>query len=241
MFEVWRREFRLVFTDAGVLLFFFALPTLYPVVYTLIYNPEVVKKMDVVVVDHSATARSREFVRMAGQTEAINIIGHAADMQEARRAMASHDCFAVLEIPQDFAKKLGNGEQAVVPFYCDMSLLLRFRQFTVALTDIQLATGAKIAQQKLDDAGLVAQAIEPMASPIDTEAVFLGDPTQGFASFIMPGILVLILQQSLILGITMIAGGHAERRRRNRGYDPLWVDAPASAVVLGKTLCYLIL
>ena len=241
LFEVWRRDFRLVFTDAGVLLFFFALPTLYPVVYTLIYNPEVVKKMDVVVVDHSATARSREFVRMAGQTEAINIIGHAADMQEARRAMASHDCFAVLEIPQDFAKKLGNGEQAVVPFYCDMSLLLRFRQFTVALTDIQLATGAKIAQQKLDDAGLVAQAIEPMASPIDTEAVFLGDPTQGFASFIMPGILVLILQQSLILGITMIAGGHAERRRRNRGYDPLWVDAPASAVVLGKTLCYLIL
>ena len=32
LFEVWRREFRLVFTDAGVLLFFFALPTLYPVV-----------------------------------------------------------------------------------------------------------------------------------------------------------------------------------------------------------------
>lgn len=241
LFKVWRREFRLVFTDAGVLLFFFALPTLYPVVYTLIYNPEVVKKMSVVVVDHSSTARSREFVRVAGQTEAIDIIGYAANMQEARKAMHEHECFAILEIPQDFARRIGNGEQAVVPFYCDMSLLLRFRQFTVALTDVQIATGAKIAQQKLEDAGLPGQTVEPLASPIETEAVFLGDPTQGFASFVMPGILVLILQQSLILGITMISGGHSERRRRNRGYDPMWVSAPASAIVLGKTLCYLVL
>ena len=241
LFEVWRREFRLVFTDAGVLLFFFALPTLYPVVYTLIYNPEVVKDMDVVVVDHSSTASSRAFTRMAGQTEAINIIGHAANMQEARRAMNEHKCFAILEIPEDFSRRIGNGEQAVVEFYCDMSLLLRFRQFTVALTDIQLATGAQIAQRKLEDAGLPGQTIAPMASPIATESVFLGDPTQGFASFVMPGILVLILQQSLILGITMIAGGHAERRRRNHGYDPLWVIAPPSAIALGKTLCYILL
>ena len=44
LFRVWRRETRLVFTDIGVLLFFFGLPIAYPVVYTLIYNPEVVKE-----------------------------------------------------------------------------------------------------------------------------------------------------------------------------------------------------
>ena len=48
LFRVWRRETRLVFTDIGVLLFFFALPLAYPIVYTLIYNPEVVKKIDTV-------------------------------------------------------------------------------------------------------------------------------------------------------------------------------------------------
>ena len=38
LFKVWRREFYLVFHDAGVLLFFFALPTIYPVVYTIILS-----------------------------------------------------------------------------------------------------------------------------------------------------------------------------------------------------------
>lgn len=241
LFKVWRREFRLVFSDMGVIIFFLLLPTAYPIVYTLIYNPEVVKEMPVVVVDKSATARSREFIRTAGQTEGIRIAGYAADMGEAREAMASHECYAIMEIPRDFATRLGNGEQATVPFYADMSLLLRYRQFTVALTDIQLATGVAIAQQKLDDAGLVGQMAEPLTTPIETESVFLGDPTQGFASFIMPGILVLILQQSIVLGVAMLAGGHQERRRLNGGSDPMWVDAPGSAIALGKTLCYLVI
>ena len=47
VFRVWRRQIWLVFHDAGLMLFFFALPTAYPIVYSLIYNPEVVKEMPV--------------------------------------------------------------------------------------------------------------------------------------------------------------------------------------------------
>ncbi len=59
LFMVWRCETRLVFSDMGVLLFFFALPLAYPIVYTLIYNPEIVEESPVVVVDRSRTAESR--------------------------------------------------------------------------------------------------------------------------------------------------------------------------------------
>ncbi len=51
MGRVFRNEFRLMLHDAGVLLFFVALPLLYPIVYTLIYNPEVLRKLPVAVVD----------------------------------------------------------------------------------------------------------------------------------------------------------------------------------------------
>ena len=45
LFRVWRREFYLVTHDAGVMLFFVALPLFYPVAYTLIYNPELVEEV----------------------------------------------------------------------------------------------------------------------------------------------------------------------------------------------------
>ncbi len=57
-------------------------------------------------------------------------------------------------------------------------------------------------------------------SMIQSDSNFLGDTEQGFASFIMPGIVILILQQSMLLGIACSAGPRAERRRRNNGFDP---------------------
>ena len=239
LFRVWRRETHLVFTDIGVLLFFFALPLAYPIVYTLIYNPEIVKKIDTVVVDNSRSAESRELVRELGATQGVNIVGYAADMGEARRAMMEKKCYGVLEIPSDYGRRIGRGEQAVTSFYCDMSLLLRFRQYLFAMTDVQMNEVTRITSQRLADGGLLTSSIGGL--PVDSQPNFLGDVTQGFASFVMPGIVVLILQQSMLLGITMISGTSRDRPRRNGGTDPLDYDADPTATVLGKSLCYMMI
>lgn len=237
LFKVWRREFYLVFHDAGVMLFFFALPTVYPVVYTIIYNPEIVTDVPVVVVDDSRTASSRNLARMVDATQAMEVYDYAPDMAAAREIMNSHNCFGILHIPYDYDKKLGRGEQTVVNFYSEMSLLLRYRSFVAALTDIQLELGTHIQAQKISETGM--ESLSSVAAPVQSESIMLGDPTQGFASFIIPGILILILQQSLILGVTMLAGGAKERRRANGGIDPMSVDAPLSVQMFGKLMCYL--
>lgn len=237
LFRVWRREFRMVFSDVGVMLFFFFLTLAYPVIYTLIYNPETVKDVPVVVVDEARTPESRDLTRMIDATDAIKIYDYASNMEEARRMKYEHKAFGILLIPSNYSKNLNRGEQGVVTFYSDMGLLLRFRGFVAALTDVQLAAGAKIQQQKIGELGLAGEAVT--GKPINTEAIMLGDPTQGFASFIIPGILVLILQQSLILGTSMLAAGGSERRRRNGGIDPMAVDAGPGATILGKMLCYI--
>lgn len=239
LFRVWQREFRLVFSDMGVILFFFFLTLMYPVVYTLIYNPETLKDIPIVVVDHSRTAESRELTRMVDATDAMKVYDYAPDMAAARAIQNSHESFGILEIPADYAKNLGRGEQSVVTFYSDMSLLLRYRTFVGSLTEIQLALGSKIQTADINQLGLVGQGVG--GAPISSEAIMLGDPTQGFASFIIPGILVLILQQSMILGVTMLSAGSSERRRRNGGIDPLDIPAGPVTTVFGRTMCYLCL
>lgn len=233
--QVWSRELRLTFTDVGMLLFFFALPLVYPLVYTLIYNPEVVTDLPVAVVDDSRTAQSRELTRSIDATSAIKVIGYASSLSEARRWQAEKRCYGVLVIPEDYARRLGRAEQANVDFYSDMSLLLRYRTFLAALTDVQLATGAKIRTEAMQAAGLPES--QP---PISNQAFFLGDQEQGFASFIIPGIVVLIIQQSMLLGIALLAGTSRDRRRRNGGLDPLAVDASPSATCVGKLMAYLV-
>lgn len=114
--------------------------------------------------------------------------------------------------------------------------MIRYRSFISALTDVQLAVGTKIQHEKINAIGLPAQSMG--GTPLTSEAVYLGDPTQGFASFVIPGILILIIQQSLILGIATLSAGSSERRRKNGGIDPLSIEAPTLATILGKTLCY---
>lgn len=228
LYKVWKQEYRLISHDAGVLLFFLLLPTIYPLVYTLIYNPEVVTELPVAIVDDNRSEQSRQLARMADATEAIHIIGYANDMQEARHWLNEKACYGILYIPNDFSRNIARGNQATAQFYCDMSLLIRYRTFLSALTDISLAYGTEIRQEIIPNSTM----------PIDSKAVIMGDSTQGFASFVIPGILIIIIQQSLILGITMLGGGANERRRRNNNIYPLQIDAPITASILGKALCY---
>lgn len=237
--EVMRREFRMIFSSPGAMLFFFALPLAYPLVYAAIYNPEVTRDMPVAVVDRCRTAGSREFVRHADATQAIKICGYASDMAEARRWWEEKKCFAVIEIPADYSERVGRGDQGVIQFYSDASLLLRYRTFLESMTELQMATDAELREIAINTLG--AGGVVSSGSQIQTEANFLGDPQQGFASFILPGIVVLILQQSMLLGITFLGGASNERRRLNRGIDPLAVAAPPFATILGKTLCYVTL
>ncbi len=238
MGRVFRNEFRLIVGDIGVLLFFIALPLAYPVIYTLIYNPEVVNKMPVAVVDDSRTMQSRDFVRKASASPAIDIYAYCNDMAEARRLMADGDVFGIMEIPRDYARCIGRGETAHVSFFCDMSLLLRYRTFAAALTDLQLNVISDITGDKIDAAGLGSLTGGGTPMLFESKSNFLGDSEQGFASFIIPGIVILILQQSMLLGVCMLGGTSRERRSRNRGIDPLQIQAPATATVWGKALAY---
>lgn len=238
--RVFRRELNLSLTDMGALMFFVLLPLAYPIVYTIIYNPETPKNIPVAVVDDCRTQSSRELVRMIDATEAIKVMGYASDMQQARRWKDSKECYAVIHIPHNYARTVGRGGQSVVEFYCDMTLLFRYRQMLLAMTGVQLAEGAKLRTVTASayGAGGVGGG---MSAPVDDAAYVLGDTQQGFASFVIPGIIVLILQQSMLLGITLLGGTRYERRVRGGGIDPMGIDATSLQQVVGRALCYVMI
>ncbi len=62
----------------------------------------------------------------------------------------------------------------------------------------------------------------------------LYNPAEGYASYIVPGVLVLILQQTLLIGIGMLAGTTRERDRAPSPEGPL-------TLVLGRVLAYFVL
>ncbi|MCH5214339.1 MAG: ABC transporter permease [Muribaculaceae bacterium] len=237
LFVVYRHEFYLTFHDGGILLFFTFLPFIYPVLYSLIYNPEVVRDVKMVVVDHDMTASSRELVRRMDATQETRIIGYAADLNEGRRAMDSHACYAILEIPEGFERNIGNLETGNAVMYCEMSLLLRYRGFLVAATNVAMDMGAEITTERIDELAPLAETLAP-GDMMPIGNVSLGNIENGFDSFIMPGIVILILHQCLILA-TCMAGGAKREDPRLIGYRPINEMPSVLMTMLGQMLCYM--
>lgn len=197
-------------SDIGIILFLAFLPLAYPIIYSLIYNPEQVRDVRMVVVDHDRTALSRELVRNLDATQEIRIIGYAADLGEGKKAMNSHKCYGILEIPEGFQRKVGRGESSPAVLYSEMSLLLRYRGFLVATTNVAQAMGSEILNEKISESTPLAETLIS-GDPLGVENVTMGNLESGFDSFIMPGVLVLILQQCLILAIGMTGGAKREK------------------------------
>lgn len=237
LFQVYRHEFYLTFHDGGILLFFTFLPFGYPVIYSLIYNPEVVRDVKMVVVDHDRSSVSRELVRRIDATQEAWVIGYASDLNEARRAMDSHECYAILEIPENFGRDIGRLDRGNAVMYCEMSLLLRYRGFLVAATNVAMDMGAVINEQRVDEVAPLIETLSPGdLMPINN--VSLGNTENGFDSFIMPGIVVLILHQCLILAACM-AGGAKREDPHLIGYRPVNEATSTLMTMLGQMLCYM--
>lgn len=104
--KVWANEIRLIFKDKGILIFLFLLPLAYPIVYALIYNPELAREVPMAVVDECRSTQSRELVRIMDASENTQLAGYAADMQEARRMVAEKKAYGILLIDSHFSKTL---------------------------------------------------------------------------------------------------------------------------------------
>ena len=236
LFYIWKREFRNVFRDQGVLIFFILVPLAYPLVYAFIYTNEVVRDVPAVVVDDSRTALSREYLRKVDATPDVKIIAYCSDMEEAKLIMKERDAYGLIYIPSDFSSNIATGKQTQVSIYCDMSGLLYYKSILMANTAVSLDMNKDI---KMKVAGNTTQRQDEVtAYPIEYEDVAMFNPTNGFAAFLIPAVLVLIIQQTLLLGIGLSAG---TAREKNKFKDLVPINRHYHGtlrIVLGKGLSY---
>ena len=70
--------------DEGVLIFFLLVPLAYPLLYSWIYNNEVVRDVPVAIVDLSHSAASREFIRSFDASPDVRAAYYCNNLQEAK-------------------------------------------------------------------------------------------------------------------------------------------------------------
>ena len=234
---VWRQEIKQMVYDEGVLIFCVIVPLVYPLLYSWIYNNEVVREVPVVIVDQSHSQQSRQFIRMVDASPDVRVLCYAEDLDDAQSLVSRQVAKGVYLIPADFATNLNRMQQGVISVYCDMSLMLTYKAIYQTSVLVTQAMGAEI--QRKVSGNYTAREDLITTRPLDFEDVPIFNPAGGYGNFIIPAVLMLIIQQTLILGIGLAAGTARERNRYsdlvpiNRCYGGIY------RIVTGKALCYL--
>lgn len=230
----WADEMRAVVRDEGMLIFLCLVPLAYPLLYSWIYNNEVVREVPVVVVDASHTAASRRFIARVDASPSVSVADYAGSMDEAQTRVRETGAYGIIALPADFGLRLGRGEQAHVSVYTDMSLMLTYKAIYQTAQAVAMETGAEC--QAARGMAVTRRDAEVMTSPIEVDEVAIYNCTGGYGNALLPGVLILIIQQTLLLGIGLAAG---TRRERIMAGMAVPVSRGVTRDILGHALCYL--
>ena len=236
---VWRFEMKQVIRDEGVLMFCLVVPLAYPLIYSWIYNNETVREVPVVVVDLSHSQESRKFIRMCDASPDVHVTSYAADLDDAQSLVSRQVVKGIYLIPADFGTNLNRMQQGTVSVYCDMALMLTYKAIYQTAVAVTQTMGAEI--QRRVSGNWTAREDQITARPLAFEDVPVFNPAGGYGNFVIPAVLMLIIQQTLVLGIGLAAG---TARERNRYSDLVPIHKCYGGIyriVCGKAMCYLMI
>ncbi len=213
-------EMRRILNDRGVFGLIVMAPVIYGILYPQPYLGQLLRQIPIAVVDQDHTEVSRDVAQTLNADEAVTVAVRADTLADAHAALARREVFAIVGIPKDTEREVLKGNKARLAAYVDSAYFLLFNRTLEGISEASGAVTEEIAEHGARTDGSLAHAAVTRASPVELLSQPLFNPTGGYASYVVPAAFILILQQTLFLGIASLGGvayeqgGRLGRRRR---------------------------
>ena len=232
-------EWKLMYTDPAAVLLLVVAGVLYAFYYPTPYINQTVSKVPVAVVDLDNTAMSRELTRMATAAQQIEVKAVYADRRQAEESMSRDEIYGFMVIPENMEKNIRNHEQVSVNIFTHGAYVMLHGAIGTAFSTCALTLGAtnKVKQIALGKQVPSAKAIA-MRDPIPISIQTLYNSSGSYSNYVVPSVLVVILHQSLIIGICVLGGSRAHRRFRKKFRDSPVENATVLCRYFGRSLAY---
>ncbi len=205
-------EMQAVFTDRGALLILIGAMFIYPVVYSIAYKNNVLTDIPVAVVDYDNTAASRQLSRMVDATEKLMVVEKPLSLADAEALFWDSKVRGIVVIEKGFEKNTLSAHTATVGVYCDASYFLLYKETLTASLQASATYGAGVEIRRFLASGSSLPQAMVQSNPLQAKYYSLYNPAGGYGSFVMPGIILVILQQTMLIGIGMVSGASREKK-----------------------------
>lgn len=205
---------RALLTDEGARSTMIASILIYSVLYPQPYVGEVLRDVPIAVIDQDHSTTSRSFVRAMDVSDSVQVTLSAVDLNDARDAFFRREVYGIIIIPDGFEANILASKPAPIAAYSDGSYLLIYSNVVRTAANVALSMGAQVNYARLTALGVDASVAGSLLAPVTVNTVSVFNPQGGYASYVVPAAFVLILQQTLMMGIGLLHAGRAMPRGR---------------------------
>ena len=238
---VFRSEIGRIFSLRPVFSVMIVAAAIYAVFYPQPYLNEALRKVPIAVVDQDRTQTSRELARLVDATPDVAVAQVLPDVPTAQHEVYTRSIFGILLIPQHFERDLLHGRSSPIALYADASYFLMYQRMNGAVTAVSRTLGTNFEIARLVGLGVDPPVAAAATDPMPFVPVPLFNPQGGYATYVLPAAFVLILQQTMLIGVGLLGtmpgapmpSAGARRRFGDLAYESI-------ATTAGKLLAYLV-
>ncbi|RKX26736.1 MAG: hypothetical protein DRP47_07725 [Candidatus Zixiibacteriota bacterium] len=236
---VFWRETEIIRHDRNIVIVLLLAPVVYALFLGTIFNNKIETNVPITVVDNDHTTISRTLIRSFDSHQLLQVMAVESDFESAKVDIIESEAHAVVYIPKHFEDALKSGQAVNLEVYLNTARFLPSNDINKAVNEVALTIAAGIRLKYFQTKGLNTEQAKELVQPLSGDIRSLFNVAESYGDFLLPGLFILILQQTLFFGLSLSVA----REREMKTLASLNTDSGGSSLVavLGKGAPYFLL
>ncbi|WP_417443730.1 ABC transporter permease [Joostella sp.] len=199
-FSILKKELSLIIEDKSILLTCLVAPILYAFFIGSIYSEKEVSEIPIAIVDYDHSNLSRKVSRLIDASEKVAINGHYSSFDDAMFLLNNLDVQGIVIFPKGFQKKTMNLDGSSIEVILNNTKFLTSNEINKSIQQVILTVGGGVRMQYFISNKIPVEVAKQKAQPIMPIIKSIYNATNNYGDYLLPILLILILQQTLIIG-----------------------------------------
>ena len=190
----------------SLLLVLLAVPTVYPLLVACLYERNQVVERPAVVVDQDNSALSRRLVVELDATQEIRVVRRLDSLEEGWSQVRRQQADLLIFVPDDFSRRIKRREQSRLQLWVNSGNMLTYGAAYGATMAVVGQLDADLGREVLLRRGVGTVAASDRTAPVARVDRLLFHPTGSYGAFFVPGVLLIVMQQAVLVALAFSAG-----------------------------------
>ena len=224
-------EFKAIGTNIPILIVLVLGNVGYGFLYNLLYNKNLYREAPIAVVDMSQSDLSRHFIDYIDATQEVKIVAKTQNFDEAKMMLIEREIVGFLYIPQELKTEIMRGNQVQCVVYGSTLSFLDYLNIYEAVNFAALNINSELLPQMVESLNMIDVLFLANDKAVNIVNVPLYNTSEGYGTYLIPPVMVIIIFQTLMLTVAMRCGG--EKTTRLQDYKTTSLGGSIKTV-LGK-------